>query len=80
VSSEKLLKQNLKILKALEYKLPSKTKKYAVTQESGPPPASPSSKQNKSRKNKKEGGAGEGGSSIFTEEDFEKFEKEYFVS
>jgi hypothetical protein len=90
VSSEKLLKQNLKILQALEYKRPSNSK-FQKTGAAGAPSidnessssATPKPNQSGRKKRKQEGGGGGGGSgggSAFTDEDFEKFESEYFVS
>jgi len=77
------LKQNLKILKALDYKVPSRTKK-GVAASAPPQPRlvkEESNKSSKKRKSKGKGKAQQGeGESCFTEEDFERFEKEYFVT
>lgn len=74
------MKQNLKILKSLEYKTRPKT---TISNPSDSPisggqtqGAASKVKSRKSKKNKKE----EVESAGFTDEDFQKFEKEYFVT
>ncbi|OXA43642.1 active regulator of SIRT1 [Folsomia candida] len=88
LSSAEVLKKNLKILKALEFS--SRAKKYGKisvtpTIPLAPIPAAITSdeddkkskrKNKKGKKNKPDTSSG----SAFTEEDFLKFEKEYFVT
>ncbi|ODM93043.1 hypothetical protein Ocin01_13636 [Orchesella cincta] len=74
-----LLKQNLKVLKALDYKVPRKKNSPSI---SFKPPPAPVKEESKSKKKKSKKGkkTQQKGDSCFTEEDFEKFEKEYFVT
>jgi hypothetical protein len=80
ISPEKLLKRNVKILKALEFATKNK-KKYgsAPTEIPGPSTSSKTDKVSNKKKNRKKKEELEK-SSVFTEEDFEKFEREYFVT
>lgn len=84
LSQEKILKQNLKILKALDVKISSKSKGPATKIKDVPPPCRPevssSDKIPKKKAKKSKSKKQEPNGSLFTEEDFEKFEKEYFVS
>ncbi|CAL8141768.1 unnamed protein product [Orchesella dallaii] len=78
ISKDKILKQNLKILKALDYKTPSRKNKDLIPSFQQTHPAKEENNSSKKKKNK--GKQQQQGESCFTEEDFEKFEKEYFVT
>jgi len=79
IPKDKLLKQNLKVLKALDYKVPSRNKSAAPTTFKS---CSVKEETNSSKKKKSKGKQQhqQEGASCFTDEDFEKFEKEYFVT